>query len=66
MSDWEKIARPAVASADLTSRENNLTIRAYIVSAIAVLGASLLGGLVILSHLRGRPAVVEDSEEDLS
>lgn len=59
-------ARPAVASADLTSRENNLTIRAYIVSAIAVLGASLLGGLVILSHLRGRPAVVEDSEEDLS
>jgi len=26
----------------------------------------LLGGLVILSHLRGRPAVVEDSEEDLS
>ena len=59
-------ARPAVASADLTSRDNNLTIRAYIVSAIAVLGASLLGGLVILSHLRGRPAVVEDSEEDLS
>ena len=59
-------ARPAVASADLTSRENNLTIRAYIVSAIAVLGASLLGGLVILSHLRGRPAVVEDSGEDLS
>ena len=58
-------ARPAVASADLT-RDNNLTIRAYIVSAIAVLGASLLGGLVILSHLRGRPAVVEDSEEDLS
>ncbi len=59
-------ARPAVASADLTSRENNLTIRAYIVSAIAVLGASLLGALVILSHLRGRPAAVEDSEEDLS
>ncbi len=59
-------ARPAVASADLTSRENNLTIRAYIVSAIAVLGASVLGGLVILSHLRGRPAVVEDSGEDLS
>ena len=59
-------ARPAVASADLTSRDNNLTIRAYIVSAIAVLGASVLGGLVILSHLRGRPAVVEDSEEDLS
>ena len=59
-------ARPAVASADLTSRDNNLTIRAYIVSAIAVLGASLIGGLVILSHLRGRPAVVEDSEEDLS
>ena len=59
-------ARPAVASADLTSRENNLTIRASIVSAIAVLGASLIGGLVILSHLRGRPAVIEDSEEDLS
>lgn len=59
-------ARPAVASADLTSRDNNLTIRAYIVSAIAVLGASLLGALVILSHLRGRPAVVEDAEEDLS
>jgi len=53
-------------SADLASRDNNLTIRAYIVSAIAVLGASLLGGLVILSHLRGRSAVVEDSEEDLS
>ena len=59
-------ARPAVASADLTSRENNLTIRASIVSAIAVLGASLIGGLVILSHLRGRPVVIEDSEEDLS
>ena len=59
-------ARPAVASADLASRDNNLTIRTYIVSAIAVLGASLLGGLVILSHLRGRSAVVEDSEEDLS
>ena len=59
-------ARPAVTSADLTSRDNNLTIRAYIVSAIAVLGAALLGGLVILSHLRGRPAVVEDSEEDLA
>ena len=39
---------------------------AYIVSAIAVLGVAMIAGLVILSHLRGRPAVVEEPDEDLS
>lgn len=58
--------RPAEASANLTNRDNNLTIRAYIVSAVAVLGSALLGGLVILSHLRGRPKNIDESEEDLS
>ena len=47
-------------------RDTILTIRTYIVSAVVVLGSALLGGLVILSHLRGRPSVVEDPEEDLS
>lgn len=59
-------ARPAVASPNLTQRDNNLTVRAYIVSAIAVLGVAMIAGLVILSHLRGRPAVVEEPDEDLS
>ena len=55
-----------MASPTLANSNNILTVRTYIVSGIVVMGAAILGGLVILSHLRGRPAVVEDSEEDLS
>lgn len=57
---------PAQAAPRLVGRDTILTIRTYIVSAVVVLGSALLGGLVILSHLRGRPRVVEDPEDDLS
>ena len=44
-----------------------MTMRTYIVCGIVVLGAAILGGLVILSHLRGRPvAVKKDDDEDIS
>jgi hypothetical protein len=40
-------------------------MRTYIVIGIVVLGAAALGGLVILSHLRGRPVAIErDDDED--
>ena len=60
--------RPAEVSPHLTSRDNIMTMRTYIVCGIVVLGAAILGGLVILSHLRGRPVVVDkdDDDEDVS
>lgn len=58
--------RPAMTSAGLALHDNSLTVHTYIASAITVLGALLLGDLVILSHLRDRPAIVGDSGEDLS
>ena len=58
-------SRPAQVSPHLTSRDNIMTMRTYIVIGIVVLGAAALGGLVILSHLRGRPVAIErDDDED--
>ena len=56
--------RPAVASPTLANSNNILTVRTYIVSGIVVMGAAILGGLVILSHLRGRPVAVDKDDED--
>lgn len=58
-------SRPAQVSPHLTSRDNIMTMRTYIVIGIVVLGAAALGGLVILSHLHGRPVAIErDDDED--
>ena len=50
---------------NLFNRDNNLTIRASIVSGIVVLSAASMGGLIILSHLRRHPARRESDSDDL-
>jgi hypothetical protein len=57
--------RAADTSVNLFNRDNNLTIRASIVSGIVVLSAASMGGLIILSHLRRHPARRESDSDDL-
>lgn len=58
--------RPAVGSPTLANSNDILTVRTSIVSGIVVVGAAILGGLVILSHLRGRPVADEKDDEDIA
>lgn len=55
-----------MGSPTLANSNDILTVRTSIVSGIVVVGAAILGGLVILSHLRGRPVAHEKDDEDIA